>query len=130
MKNGERETSRIQRDYEPIQPTNAQSTAVPGSRIRKPDLDEMGSAANRPVPARSPSSRSRGEDRSEEQPHAPRIRKPTLDEMTVGRTEVPIGGPKPAAPPDVRPHRTIEMFTEAEKKSRRGRPRKTGRPGQ
>jgi len=51
-------------------------------------------------------------------------RKPTLDEMTVGRTEVPAGGPRPAKPPKV-----IEVESDAEKKKRRGRPRKTGRPG-
>ena len=47
-----RGTSRIQRDYQPVQPTFAQTTTVPGSRIRKPALDEMGSARNRPIPAR------------------------------------------------------------------------------
>ncbi len=47
--------SRIATEYEPVQPTNAQSTSVPASRIRKP----------------------------------------TLDEMTVGRTEVPLGKPPP-----------------------------------
>src|SRR2546423_3256487 len=45
-------TSRIQREYQPVQPTFAQSTSVPGSRARKPSLDEMGSAANRPIPQR------------------------------------------------------------------------------
>src|SRR5262249_8370767 len=44
--------SRIERAYQPVQPTFAQSTAVPGSRARKPTLQDMGSAANRPVPAR------------------------------------------------------------------------------
>jgi excinuclease ABC subunit B len=53
-----------------------------------------------------------------------RIRKPTLDEMTVGRTEVPVGG----APPP-KPTRTIDVPSKTEKKGRRGRPRKTGRPG-
>jgi len=59
-----------------------------------------------------------------------RIRKPTLDEMTVGRTEVPLGGgPLPQVKPDIRPARTVESYSEKEKKARRGRPRKTGRPG-
>src|SRR5262245_19692599 len=54
--------SRIQREYQPVQPTYAQSTTVPGTRARKPTLDEMGSAANRPIPARdAPSPRLRGE---------------------------------------------------------------------
>ena len=53
-----------------------------------------------------------------------RVRKPTLDEMTVGRTEVPVGGKPPP-----KPTRTVDVPTQAEKKARRGRPRKTGRPG-
>jgi excinuclease ABC subunit B len=52
------------------------------------------------------------------------VRKPTLDEMTVGRTEVPVGGTPPP-----KPTRTVDVPTQAEKKGRRGRPRKTGRPG-
>jgi excinuclease ABC subunit B len=72
VKNGEREpgTSRIQRDYQPVQPTFAQSSTVAGTRARKPSLDEMGSHSNRPIPARSsPSPRSsRGEGRGEGQP--------------------------------------------------------------
>src|SRR5262249_8067341 len=43
-------TSRIERTYQPVQPAFAQSTALPGSRARKPTLAEMGSAANRPIP--------------------------------------------------------------------------------
>ena len=53
-----------------------------------------------------------------------RIRKPTLDEMTVGRTEVPVGGTPPP-----KPTRTVDVPSKQEKKGRRGRPRKTGRPG-
>ncbi len=87
--NGEREPSRIQHDYEPVQPTYAQST----TRIKKPSLDDMGPGTDRPVPARtsSPSPRSsRGEGRGEgqlpedgEQPVSgtSRVRKPHLDEM-------------------------------------------------
>ncbi|HWV81127.1 MAG TPA: hypothetical protein VNZ50_06830, partial [Hyphomicrobiaceae bacterium] len=52
-----------------------------------------------------------------------RVRKPTLDEMTVGRTEVPVGRDAP------KPTRTVDVPSKAEKKGRRGRPRKTGRPG-
>jgi excinuclease ABC subunit B len=51
------------------------------------------------------------------------VRKPTLDEMTVGRTEVPASKDAP------KPTRTIDVPSKAEKKGRRGRPRKTGRPG-
>ena len=50
--------SRIQREYQPVQPTYAQSTTIPGSgpgaRARKPTLDEMGSR-RRTVPDRPPS---------------------------------------------------------------------------
>ena len=52
-------TSRIQRDYQPVQPTYAQTTAVPGTRIRKPALDEMGSARIAPSHTRLPHPRSR-----------------------------------------------------------------------
>ena len=53
-----------------------------------------------------------------------RVRKPTLDEMTVGRTEVPLGHQRPA--------RRIEIGDDGSQKQkggRRGRPKKTGRPG-
>jgi excinuclease ABC subunit B len=52
--------------------------------------------------------------------------KPTLDEMGPHASlSVPTKGN--AAP--VKPARTVDIPTEAEKKGRRGRPRKTGRPG-
>jgi excinuclease ABC subunit B len=55
-------------------------------------------------------------------------RKPTLDEMTVGRTEVPLGHELPSRQ---RIGKTIEVGDNGnvQKKTRRGRPRKTGRPG-
>ncbi|MGD9830137.1 MAG: excinuclease ABC subunit UvrB [Hyphomicrobiaceae bacterium] len=53
-----------------------------------------------------------------------RVRKPHLDEMTVGRTEVPLGKEPPP-----KPTRTIDVPGSKEKRGRRGRPRKTGRPG-
>ena len=60
-------------------------------------------------------------------------RRNTLDEMTVGRTEVPLGG---ARPEQVRPGlaRRREKIgagsyeDPADEKRRRGRPKKTGRP--
>ena len=85
-----------------------------------------------------------------------RVRKPTLDEMTVGRTEVPVDKPLPSPrfqPPRqshaddykaeqqgagrvssghtglLPPTRTVEISGASEKKARRGRPKKTGRPG-
>ncbi|MEQ1613618.1 MAG: excinuclease ABC subunit UvrB, partial [Hyphomicrobiaceae bacterium] len=52
--------------------------------------------------------------------------KPTLDEMGPhGSISVPLSAD--TAPP--RPKRTVEVQTDAEKKSRRGRQKKTGRPG-
>jgi hypothetical protein len=48
--------------------------------------------------------------------------------MTVGRTEVPVQKAVPSKPP--LPTRAIEIESDGEKKFRRGRPRKTGRPGQ
>ncbi|MEQ1714025.1 MAG: UvrB/UvrC motif-containing protein, partial [Hyphomicrobium sp.] len=99
--------SRIETEYQPVQPTYAQSAARP---------------------AADSSQGSRGGQS--------RVRKPTLDEMTVGRTEVPVQKPVPAKPalpartigPEAR-KQVVEIETDGEKKSRRGRARKTGRPG-
>jgi excinuclease ABC subunit B len=125
--------SRIQREYQPVQPTYAQSTTVPGTRG-------------------APSPRLRAEGRGEGQPQAPRSpvvdprtkagafgeqvrgpHKPTLDEMGPhAERGLPVAGkplpPKPTLRP---PTKTIDIPSEAErKKHRHGRPRKTGRPGQ
>jgi excinuclease ABC subunit B len=148
----DRSTSRIVRVYEPVQPTNAQSTAVPASRARKPDLDDMGSARNRPVPAR------------EHEPRTPRVdprrkagawgeqikgpHKPTYAEMGphAERGLPSPGRSLPRKPPDSagpawaegaptrepaagRGSRSINVDAEQKKKHRHGRPRKTGRPG-
>jgi excinuclease ABC subunit B len=155
VKDGERESaSRIQREYQPVQPTFAQSTSVPSprakkpslgdmgpgtdrpvpardedvvSRIRKPALDEMGSARNRPVPARAPDVDSRTKAGAYgEQVKGPH--KPTLDEMGPhAERGLPVAGkPTPLKPP----MKTIDVPTEPEKKKHRhGRPKKTGRPG-
>jgi len=142
--------SRIQRQYQPVQPTYAQSTTIPGtrarkpslddmgpgtdrpeplrdadtvSRIRKPTLDEMGSAANRPIPARAPDVDPRTKAGAfGEQVKGPH--KPTLDEMGPhAERGLPVAG-RP------RPMKTIDVPSDAErKKQRHGRPRKTGRPG-
>jgi excinuclease ABC subunit B len=111
--------SRIATEYEPVQPTHAQST----SRIRKPTLDEMGPGTDRPVPvARAPNIDPRAKagafGEAVRGPH-----KPTLDEMGPHAS---LSIPNAGTP---RPVRTIDVPTEAEKKTRRGRPRKTGRPG-
>ena len=122
------ETSRIATEYEPVQPTYAQSSARPasGSRVKKPSLDEMGPGTDRPVPARAPNVDPRAKagafGEGVRGPH-----KPTLDEMGPhAMLPVPVGdGPRPP-----KPTRTIDVQTEKEKRGRRGRPRKTGRPGQ
>ena len=147
--------SRIQREYQPVQPTYAQTTVTPGtrarkpslddmgpgtdrpepqrdpdavSRIRKPTLDEMGSHSNRPIPARAPDIDPRAKAGAYgEQVKGPH--KPTLDEMGPhAERGLPVSG-KPLPPkPTVK---TVDVPDEFEKKKHRhGRPRKTGRPGQ
>ena len=101
--------SRIRTSYEPVQPTNAQSTAVPRD------------------PAGSPQG---GRDTQS------RVRKPTLDEMTVGRTEMPLSKPVPKKPDalargSVASGRLPAGESDATSKGpRRGRAKKTGRPGE
>ncbi|MEQ1576661.1 MAG: helicase-related protein, partial [Hyphomicrobium sp.] len=146
--------SRIKTEYEPVQPSNVQSAS---SRIRKPSLDEMGPGTDRPVPARgalvsdtsgqTPQTGSanngydvkpRGSDTGPIDPRTKagafgeKIRgphKPTLDEMgphamlPVKRTDAPLPA-KPALPT-----RTIEIDDPGAAKTRRGRAKKTGRPG-
>jgi excinuclease ABC subunit B len=129
------ESSRIQREYQPVQPTFAQSTTVPGSRIRKPSLDEMGSGANRPIPARTPDV----DPRTKAGAYGENIRgphKPTLDEMGPhAERGLPVAGkPKPRSPTGSPPLGGEGLgvggtTTDRDKRTRRGRPRKTGRPG-
>ena len=96
------------------------------SRIRKPTLDEMGSHSNRPIPARAPDVDPRTKAGAYgEQVKGPH--KPTLDEMGPhAERGLPTDG---KARPHKPPMKTMEIFAPAEKKARRGRPRKTGRPG-
>jgi excinuclease ABC subunit B len=114
------------RAYQPIQPTFAQSTTVPGSRARKPTLDDMGSGANRPIPARAPNI----DPRTKAGAYGEKVggpHKPTLDEMGPhAERGLPVAGkPLPRKPPN-----TVEILDQREKKKHRhGRPRKTGRPG-
>jgi excinuclease ABC subunit B len=56
-------------------------------------------------------------------------RKPTLDEMTVGRTEVPVGRDAPIRDVPMRTMRTNDSDSGGAKKPVRGRAKKTGRPG-
>jgi excinuclease ABC subunit B len=181
-------TSRIQTEYEPVQPTYAQST----SRIKKPSLDDMGPGTDRPVPRRdplSPRGEGQGEGADEMREGAVRARevnvdprtkagafgekiagphKPTLDEMgphaslpvkkgnaplppkpnlssrpeksrgsvsdppglTPGKKGEPDNGVRPGGSDTSRPPtRTREFGDPTETKGRRGRPKKTGRPG-
>ena len=147
--------SRISGEYEPVQPTYAQSS----SRVRKPSLDDMGPGTDRPVPRRpevDPRTKAGAFGENVRGPH-----KPTLDEMGP-HASLPVKkarGPLPAKPdlttrappssrtsggesrsadpgpsgnsaqPPLKPARTVEIETGAEQKRRKGRPRKTGRPG-
>jgi excinuclease ABC subunit B len=113
------EQSRIATEYEPVQPTYAQST----SRIKKPSLDDMGPGTDRPVPARAPNVDARTKAGAFGE-HVRGPHKPTLDEMGP---HAMLSVPASDTP---RPARTIDVPTDKEKRGRRGRPRKTGRPGQ
>ncbi len=124
--------SRISTEYEPVQPTNAQSTAKPLSRAKKPSLDDMGPGTDRAIPLRDadavPARAPNIDPRTKAGAFGEGVRgphKPTLDEMGP-HAMLPVKG----APPTPRPSRTIDVPSEQEKKGRRGRPRKTGRPGQ
>jgi excinuclease ABC subunit B len=99
---------------------------VEQSRARKPTLDEMGARVEVPLgriagpPGLSPRSLAR---------------KNSLDEMTVRRTETPLGGEKPTpadAAPGVTPRGKIGTGSyedPAEERRRKGRSKKTGQPG-
>jgi excinuclease ABC subunit B len=126
--------SRIATEYEPVQPTYAQSASMPtgGSRIQKPTLDNMGPGTDRPIPARDP----RIDPRTKAGAFGEGVRgphKPTLDEMGP-HASLPVkkGGSLPQKPdlvPPPMPSRTVEFDEPAQTKARKGRSRKTGRPG-
>ena len=141
---GDANRSRIKTEYEPVQPTYAQSTSrlargdspsasqpprAEQSRIKKPSLDDMGPGTDRPVPARAPNvdPRTKAGAFGEEirGPH-----KPTLDEMGPHAMLPPRNAGKPLPEKPKMPTRTIEFEESGEKTKRRGRPKKTGRPGQ
>lgn len=87
----------------------------------------MGPGTDRPVPARAPAVDSRAKAGAFGEkiagPH-----KPTLDEMGPHASLPVKSGEKPSRVQT--PTRTREFDDTAQKKGRRGRPRKTGRPGQ
>jgi excinuclease ABC subunit B len=126
------------------------------SRVKKPSLDDMGPGTDRPTPRRD-SSVGVAAPRSGSRPAAPDIdprtkagafgekirgpHKPTLDEMGP-HASLPVksGAPLPTKPPllaagspeagRLQPRSKIREFDDpVEKAKRRGRPRKTGRPG-
>jgi excinuclease ABC subunit B len=110
---------------EPPARSAAASEGTSTSKVKKPSLNDMGPGTDRPVPARAPQVDPRTKAGAfGEQVRGPH--KPTLDEMGPhAERGLPVSGKVvPARPP-----RTIEVLDEKEKKSRRGRPRKTGRPG-
>jgi len=127
--------SRIATEYEPVQPTYAQSASKPSSRVRKPSLDDMGPGTDRAIPRRPDvDSRTKAGAFGEgiRGPH-----KPTLDEMGphASLAVKKAAGPLPQKPDltaTLKPAitREIETETETEQKRRKGRQKKTGRPGQ
>ncbi|MEO0979764.1 MAG: UvrB/UvrC motif-containing protein, partial [Pseudomonadota bacterium] len=58
-----------------------------------------------------------------------KVRKNTLDEMTVGRTEVPLGNDDPVKPVRRGKIGAGSYEDPVDEKKRRGRPKKSGRPG-
>ncbi|MTH95075.1 excinuclease ABC subunit UvrB [Roseibium sp. RKSG952] len=89
-----------------------------------------------------PKSRSSNSSAANPASASSKVRKNTLDEMTVGRTEVPLSDkavpqkPAPIIEAEDAPHHTPRgkigagsYEDPADEKKRRGRPKKTGRPG-
>jgi excinuclease ABC subunit B len=118
------EGSRIVRTYQPVQPTFAQSTSLSGARA--PRAGSPGpTGARHPAPT-VPSARTGEVDPrtragawGEKIPHA---HKPTFDEMGPhAERGLPLAN-KP------RPRKPVSSES-GERRTRRGRPRKTGRPG-
>ena len=110
--------------------SRSRKPGAPSSRARKPTLDEMGARGE--VPA-GISGRMRGPAGLSIRSLA---RKNSLDEMTVGRTEVPLGGSRPQKPienpPGVTPRGQIGAGSyedPTEQRRRKGRSRKRGLPG-
>lgn len=91
----------------------------------------MGPGTDRPLPRRpeiDPRTKAGAFGENVRGPH-----KPTLDEMGPHAT-LPVkkaSGPLPTKPDlaTSKPTRTVEIENDAEKKARRGRAKKTGRPG-
>jgi excinuclease ABC subunit B len=124
--------SRIATEYEPVQPTYAQASTRPSPRVKKPTLDDMGPGTDRAIPRRpdvDPRTKAGAFGEGVRGPH-----KPTLDEMGP-HASLPVKNATGTLPqkPDLtqppKPARALEFDDPAQKKARKGRPRKTGRPG-
>ncbi len=148
---GVENTQRSRRDKargKAAKPRGAGGAAAGGdSLFSKPALDDMGGSGDHATPAGAVP-RSLFKKQSHRQAHGPDygtpgeerpggeqslFRKNTLDEMTVGRTEKPLGGELPAPPEEAKPvkrHRAGAGSYEAPADERRARrPKKSGRPG-
>ena len=115
--------SRVKDTYEPVQPTYAQST----TRAKKPSLDDMGPGTDRPVPSRRDV-----DPRTNAGAFGEKIRglhKPTLDEMGP-HASLPVKSTEGGRPQKSKlPTKPLDVADPVAKKGRKGRPRKTGRPG-
>jgi excinuclease ABC subunit B len=105
-------------------------------RPHKPELGNMGPGTDMPVPARAPQINARARVGSMGE-HVAGPHKPTLDEMgphaerglPAPGSALRTGRPVPARPIPGRPPKTVEVDDGDRRSARRGRPRKTGRPG-
>jgi len=112
-------------------PAGEMISGAAGKRDRAPGGQpapaEGSASARTPVSADNPS--------EEQLSPSAKVRKNTLDEMTVGRTEVPLSrGPVPTKPEDdvrpiVRGKIGAGSYEDPAEEKRRGRPKKSGRPG-
>ncbi len=109
----------------------ANTPAIP--RVKKPSLDDMGPGTDRPLPAREvkidPRTKAGAFGEHVGGPH-----KPTLDEMGPhAERGLPVDKHRPQTKPDLMaarpPSKTVDVEMGKEKTHRRGRPKKTGRPG-
>jgi excinuclease ABC subunit B len=107
------------------------------SRAKKPSLDDMGPGTDRPIPSRDVPARTIDIDpRTKAGAFGEEIRgphKPTLDEMgphaergVPVHATVPLGAPPRPTP---KPVKTIDVADTNAPQMRRGRQKKTGRPG-
>ncbi len=95
---------------------------------RPPSRDHAGA---RSAPVRTAAGSGMGSGKGAREAQAKRPHKPGLDEMTVGRTEVPAGR-ELSTRPLPKPTKTVDVedgMATVQKGPRRGRAKKTGRPG-